>query len=114
MKKLLFMTFFLKVVLLDNKEESMNRACSRIKSLGLKNVTFYLANLDYFTGHFDVGTTLHACGTATDLVLKKCLQSRYLFMFFYKKILYKVFKCSKCFKKFKQLRFKYVFDWLYI
>ena len=82
MKKLLFMTFFLKVVLLDNKEESMNRACSRIKSLGLKNVTFYLANLDYFTGHFDVGTTLHACGTATDLVLKKCLQSRYLFMFF--------------------------------
>ena len=113
MKKLLFMTFFLKVVLLDNKEESMNRACSRIKSLGLKNVTFYLANLDYFTGHFDVGTTLHACGTATDLVLKKCLQSRYL-CFFYKKILYKVFRCSKCFKTFKQLRFKYVYEWLYI
>ena len=54
----------------------MNRACARIKSLRLKNVTFYLANLDYFTGKFDVGTTLHACGTATDLVLKKCLESR--------------------------------------
>ena len=58
----------------------MNRACARIKSLGLKNVTFYLANLDYFTGHFDVGTTLHACGTATDLVLKKCLRSRSVFI----------------------------------
>jgi len=62
-------------VLLDNKEESMVRACSRIHALGLKNVTFYLANLEYFTGEFGLGTTLHACGTATDLVLKKCISN---------------------------------------
>ncbi|XP_066933952.1 glutathione S-transferase C-terminal domain-containing protein-like [Clytia hemisphaerica] len=68
------------VVLLDNKEESMNRACSRIKSLGLKNVTFYLTNLEYYNGSFDIGTTLHACGTATDLVLKKCINDRSSFV----------------------------------
>ena len=37
-------------------------------------------NLDYFTGDFDVGTCLHACGVATDLVLQRCLDKRASFV----------------------------------
>ena len=35
-----------------------------------------LGNLDYFTGSFDIGVSVHACGVATDLVLKMCLDNR--------------------------------------
>ena len=29
--------------------------------------------LDYFLGGFDIGVSVHACGVATDLVLKMCV-----------------------------------------
>ena len=35
-----------------------------------------IGNLDYFTGSFDIGVSVHACGVATDLVLKMCLDNR--------------------------------------
>lgn len=62
------------VVLLENKEESIERALKRIEKLGLENVSLRLSNLEYFDGKFDVGVALHACGSATDLVLSKCIK----------------------------------------
>ncbi|VEN42220.1 unnamed protein product [Callosobruchus maculatus] len=64
------------VVLVENKEQSLSRAHERIIKLGLHNVTIVQSNLDYFTGSFDIGIALHACGVATDLVIDKCLLTK--------------------------------------
>ncbi|XP_041789579.1 glutathione S-transferase C-terminal domain-containing protein isoform X2 [Chelmon rostratus] len=63
------------VILIENKEESLVRAQSRSAELGLENVGFIQANLDYFTGPFHVGVALHACGVATDMVMEHCIQA---------------------------------------
>ena len=47
---------------------------------GLTNCSFFQCNLDYFTGRFDIGISLHACGIATDLVLKACLDNQASFV----------------------------------
>ncbi|XP_013387274.1 glutathione S-transferase C-terminal domain-containing protein [Lingula anatina] len=62
-----------KVILVENKEESIARGLKRVQDLGLQNITIYQSNLDYFQGSFNIGVCLHACGVATDLVLQKCL-----------------------------------------
>ena len=54
---------------MENKEESLMRAILRVKRLGLSNCRFFQGNMDYFTGKFDIGVSLHACGVATDLVI---------------------------------------------
>lgn len=64
------------VILVENKERSLVRAKERIESLKLKNVTLLQSNLDYFNAKFDVGVSLHACGVATDLVIKNCIRNR--------------------------------------
>ncbi|GFR66451.1 glutathione S-transferase C-terminal domain-containing protein [Elysia marginata] len=61
------------VYLVENKEESLLKVCSRLESLELTNVTLYQCNIDYFIGKFDVGVCLHACGSATDMVQQLCL-----------------------------------------
>ncbi|CAG11486.1 unnamed protein product, partial [Tetraodon nigroviridis] len=91
------------VILIENKEESLLRAQSRSSELGLKNIAFIQANLDYFTGPFHIGNVhytgvlfvqqimlplqlsafahnhtqvaLHACGIATDMVMEHCVQA---------------------------------------
>lgn len=63
------------IILLENKEQSLLRARTRAHKMGMKNVYFFQCNLDFFVGKFDVGTALHACGIASDLVLNKCLRS---------------------------------------
>ncbi|XP_008544151.1 glutathione S-transferase C-terminal domain-containing protein homolog [Microplitis demolitor] len=68
------------VILLENKEESLNRSRERVDKLNLKNIKFYQCNLDYFKGDFDIGTSLHACGVATDLVIQHCLRSKAIFV----------------------------------
>lgn len=69
-----------RVVMIENKEESMLRARERVKSLGLRNVVFYQCNMDYYVGDFDLGVSLHACGVATDLVLQKCIERNAAFV----------------------------------
>uniref|UniRef100_A0AAG5DS82 Methyltransferase domain-containing protein n=1 Tax=Anopheles atroparvus TaxID=41427 RepID=A0AAG5DS82_ANOAO len=64
------------IYLLENKEESQQRAMERVARLGLRNVTFFQCNLDYFTARFDIGVSLHACGVATDIVLEKCFAQK--------------------------------------
>ena len=44
------------------------RAVKRVERLGMTNCRFFQGNMDYFSGKFDVGVSLHACGVATDLV----------------------------------------------
>ncbi|CRL03371.1 CLUMA_CG016265, isoform B [Clunio marinus] len=61
-----------RVFILENKEESINRAKLKAKMLMLDNVTFFQCNLEYFNDDFTIGLSLHACGVATDLVLRKC------------------------------------------
>ncbi|OQR72408.1 glutathione S-transferase C-terminal domain-containing protein-like [Tropilaelaps mercedesae] len=64
-----------RVILVENKYESLDRARQRSQTLGMTNVLFYQCNMDQFRGCFDIGVSLHACGGATDLVIEKCLQS---------------------------------------
>ncbi|XP_053559486.1 glutathione S-transferase C-terminal domain-containing protein [Bombina bombina] len=68
------------VVLIENKEESLLRAKDRCNELGLNNVWFIQANLDYFTGAFNTGVALHACGVATDMVIEHCIKRRASFV----------------------------------
>lgn len=68
------------ILLVENKEESLERGQRRIEELGLTNVMLYQCNMDYFTGPFDIGVCLHACGVATDLVLQRCLDNRASFV----------------------------------
>ncbi|KAH9513811.1 hypothetical protein Btru_031463 [Bulinus truncatus] len=68
------------IYLVENKEESLLKACSRITSLQLHNVSLYQCNLDYFIGKFDLGASLHACGSATDMVLQLCLETKASFV----------------------------------
>lgn len=61
------------VHMVENKEESLARARTRGLDMGLDNVWFYQCNLEFYVGKFNIGTSLHACGSATDLVLDKCV-----------------------------------------
>ncbi len=72
----LYLLFFLQIILVENKEQSVSRAVARIQNLALNNIRICHSNLDYFSGRFDIGVTLHACGVATDLVLNTCLRER--------------------------------------
>lgn len=69
-----------KIILLENKEQSLLRARKRVHDMGLKNIYFFQCNLDFFIGKFDIGVALHACGVATDLVLDKCLKANAKFV----------------------------------
>ncbi|KAJ8281070.1 hypothetical protein GJAV_G00063150 [Gymnothorax javanicus] len=68
------------VLLIENKEESLVRAERRCAELGLRNVGFIQANLDYFTGPFQTGVALHACGVATDMVMDLCVRASAAFV----------------------------------
>lgn len=68
------------VYMLDNKEEMISRARQRVQRLKLTNIRFFQCNLDYFIGDFDIGTSLHACGIATDIVLMHCKQRNAAFV----------------------------------
>lgn len=68
------------IILVENKPQSLMRAKQRAKKLFLNNVTFFQGNLDYFKGDFDIGTSLHACGVATDLVMKLCVSKKAAFV----------------------------------
>ncbi|KAL1023807.1 hypothetical protein UPYG_G00046490 [Umbra pygmaea] len=63
------------VILIENKQESLVRAEKRCAELGLTNIGFIQANMDYFTGSFHVGVALHACGVATDMVVEQCVRA---------------------------------------
>uniref|UniRef100_G1P8S9 Glutathione S-transferase C-terminal domain-containing protein n=1 Tax=Myotis lucifugus TaxID=59463 RepID=G1P8S9_MYOLU len=71
---------FCYVTLIENKELSLIRAKKRSDELGLSNIWFIQANMEYFTGMFNIGVALHACGVATDMVIEHCIQTRAAFV----------------------------------
>ncbi|XP_040185620.1 glutathione S-transferase C-terminal domain-containing protein [Rana temporaria] len=77
---LAYMLPLCQVVLIENKEESLIRAKERSDGLGLSNIWFIQANLDYFIGAFNIGVALHACGVATDMVIEHCIAARATFV----------------------------------
>ncbi|XP_058923420.1 glutathione S-transferase C-terminal domain-containing protein isoform X1 [Kogia breviceps] len=68
------------VTLIENKELSLIRAKKRSDELGLSNIWFIQANMEYFTGTFNIGVALHACGVATDMVIEHCVKTRASFV----------------------------------
>ena len=50
------------MILIENKEESLDKARARGKELGLANLRLIQANLDYFTGPFHIGVSSHGHG----------------------------------------------------
>ncbi|NXF91587.1 GSTCD protein, partial [Eubucco bourcierii] len=68
------------VVLIENKELSLIHAKDRSDELGLNNIGFIQANLDYFNGTFNIGVALHACGVATDMVIEHCVKAQAAFI----------------------------------
>uniref|UniRef100_A0A8C5Z778 Glutathione S-transferase C-terminal domain-containing protein n=1 Tax=Marmota marmota marmota TaxID=9994 RepID=A0A8C5Z778_MARMA len=68
------------VILIENKELSLIRAKKRSDDLGLSNIWFIQANMEYFTGMFNIGVALHACGVATDMVIEHCIKTRASFV----------------------------------
>lgn len=68
------------IILMENKSISLQRAKQRARELNLKNLRFYHCNIDYFEGSFDIGCSLHACGTATDIVLTQCRRAKAKFV----------------------------------
>nr|XP_022903319.1 glutathione S-transferase C-terminal domain-containing protein homolog [Onthophagus taurus]XP_022903320.1 glutathione S-transferase C-terminal domain-containing protein homolog [Onthophagus taurus] len=64
------------IILVENKERSLEMALNRIKSLKLTNIQIVQSNLDYFIGKFNIGISLHACGVATDLVIQKSIDNK--------------------------------------
>ena len=56
------------VILVENKDESLNRARVRIKTGKVENVTLVQSNLTQWNSPFHIGLALHACGSATDQV----------------------------------------------
>lgn len=68
------------VILIENKELSLIRAKKRSDELGLSNIWFIQANMEYFTGIFNIGVALHACGVATDMVIEHCIKTRASFV----------------------------------
>uniref|UniRef100_A0A2K6EP82 Glutathione S-transferase C-terminal domain-containing protein n=1 Tax=Propithecus coquereli TaxID=379532 RepID=A0A2K6EP82_PROCO len=68
------------VTLIENKELSLIRAKKRSDELGLNNIWFIQANMEYFTGMFNIGVALHACGVATDMVIEHCVRIRASFV----------------------------------
>uniref|UniRef100_A0A3Q2WWP3 Glutathione S-transferase, C-terminal domain containing n=1 Tax=Haplochromis burtoni TaxID=8153 RepID=A0A3Q2WWP3_HAPBU len=70
----------LKVILIENKEESLVRAQSRSAELGLKNIGFIQANLDYFTGPFHIGVSI--ARMPTDNATEDCKYAGFPFCFY--------------------------------
>jgi SAM-dependent methyltransferase len=64
------------VKLIENKEESLAYAIKRIESLKLKNCNVYKGNLTNFIGDFDIGVSLHSCGSLTDMIIEKCADKK--------------------------------------
>ena len=63
------------VILVETKWGSLRFAKERIDELGLENVTLCLAHMGQFRGSFEIGVSLHACGSATDYVLAQCIRN---------------------------------------
>lgn len=63
-------------VLLDRKGKSLEIGKERIQAAGLSNVRVVDGDIADYNEPFHVGIALHACGSASDVSLVKCIESR--------------------------------------
>lgn len=67
-------------ILIDNKAKSIAIARARVQEANLKNVIISEDDIENFHDVFDIGISLHACGGATDVSIKKCVASNAAFV----------------------------------
>jgi len=60
-------------VLLDCKDDSLKRAHDRVLLADIPNVKIVKSRVEDYDSEFDIGLALHACGSASDYVIEKCL-----------------------------------------
>jgi hypothetical protein len=60
-------------ILIDSKKRSLQVAKRRAIRAGLKNVRTLLMSIEDFEEDFHLGIALHACGPATDISMKLCV-----------------------------------------
>lgn len=63
-------------VFIDNKKRSLLLAKKRSDDAELRNTNFKLGNIEDYDDGFDIGVGLHACGNASDVIIKKCIAAR--------------------------------------
>ena len=68
------------ITIVELKARSLDIARRRAAEASLTNVRFYLGDICAFDQPFDVGLALHACGTASDLVMQACVAARARFV----------------------------------
>ena len=68
------------VTIVELKKRSLDIARAKDAAAGLTNVRFFEGDLSAFAEAFDIGLALHACGTASDLVLDVCVAARACFV----------------------------------
>ncbi|CAD5121496.1 DgyrCDS10000 [Dimorphilus gyrociliatus] len=62
------------IIVVESKEESIERCYNIREKLGLNNLKIYFSQLSHIRMKFDFGVALHACGSASDSVIEKCLE----------------------------------------
>jgi hypothetical protein len=67
-------------ILIDKKSFSLDIARKRISSAKLSNVKIVESDLLDYEESFDIGIALHACGSASDFSLQKCLNCHACFI----------------------------------
>ena len=67
-------------VMVDSKPASVAIARDRCMKAGLTNLEILESQIETFSGDFDLGVALHACGSASDFVLKRCINQRAAFV----------------------------------
>ena len=65
------------VELTSKKDDSVN---SIQVSTALPNLSTYYGSIQTYPHEFDIGVSLHACGEASDLVLRKCIKQKASFV----------------------------------
>ena len=55
-------------------------AIRRVSEAQLQNVSILCARIEDYTDSFDIGIALHACGGASDIVQRICVQSRAVYV----------------------------------
>lgn len=69
-----------RVIIVDMKLDSLEKARARASEAGLTNVEFQLLDIRLFASPFDIGCALHACGEASDLMMQKCIAAQAAFV----------------------------------
>lgn len=67
-------------ILVDLKEKSLDIAAIRIQNAALRNVRLMNCSINDFDEDFHIGVALHACGSATDETIQKCISQRAAFV----------------------------------